>query len=131
MASMTQSAAPVARLGTATKVGLALAVLLGVADLAGPFVVPEPAAGENGPPMAVLAVAAVLGLVTIAAAVHTWRTGSRVGARVTAGTRILSALGALPAFFASDVPPELRTLAAASIVLAAVVVYLVLRRPPA
>ena len=131
MTSMTHPAEAPARPGTATRTGLVLAALLGLADLSGPFVVPQPAAGENGPPMAVLVVGAVLGVVTLLAVAQTWRTGSRVGARVAAGARIISALTALPAFFAPDVPPALRILAAASVLLTAVVVYLLLRRPAA
>lgn len=119
-----------AGLSTRNRAGLVLAALLGVLDIVGVFAIPEPAAGEQGPPAAVLVAAGVLGLVTIAAAVWTWRTGNRVGSRVVAAARILSAVGALPAFFVEDVPPGLVALAAAGVVVTVVTVWLVLSPPP-
>jgi hypothetical protein len=118
-----------AALSTKNKVGLVLAALLGLADIAGVFATPEPAAGEQGPPAAVLVAAGVLGLVTIAAVVWTWRTGNRVGSRVIAAARILSAVTALPAFFVEDVPAGLVAAAAAGVVVTVVTVWLVLSPP--
>lgn len=116
-------------LSRANRVGLGLAGLLGLIDLAGPVLAPTPQPGEEGPPMAVLIAGAVLGVITLAAVVYTWRTGNRVGARVVAGTRILSAITALPAFFVAEVPPALVAGAAVGIVVALVAVALVLSRP--
>jgi hypothetical protein len=118
-----------AALSTKNKVGLVLAALLGLADIVGVFATPEPAAGEQGPPAAVLVAAGVLGLVTIAAVVWTWRTGNRVGSRVIAAARILSAVTALPAFFVEDVPAGLVAAAAAGVVVTVVTVWLVLSPP--
>jgi len=123
------AAATRAALSTRNKAGLVLAALLGVADMVGVVATPEPSAGEQGPPAAVLIAAAVLGIVTIVAAVWTWRTGNRVGSRVVAATRILSAVGALPAFFVEDVPAGLVAVAAAGVVLTVVAVWLVLSPP--
>src|SRR4051812_14616840 len=56
------------------------------------------------PPLAVIITDSVIGLVSLIAVVWTWRTATRAGARIVAGTRILSVLTALPAFFVSGVP---------------------------
>lgn len=124
--------------GTATalslpnKIGLGLAAVLGLLDfvsgLLGAFAGAGPAPGEVGPPFAVLVAASVLGLVTVVAVVYTWRSRSQVGARIVAGSRILAALTALPAFFVADVPPALVAIAATFIVLTIVTVGLVLAR---
>ena len=116
------------RLSTKNKVGLVLAGLLGVTDMAS-LGGPTPGPGEQGPPTAVLVAATILGVITIVAVLITWRTGSRVPARVVAGSRILSALTALPAFFVGGVPTGLIAAAAGGIVLTAIAVWLVLSRP--
>jgi hypothetical protein len=72
------------------------------------------------PPAVVLIGAAVVGIITLAAVVHTWRTRSRVG------SRILSALTELPAFFVDDVSGVLVAVAGAGVVLTLVAVWLVL-----
>lgn len=71
----------------------------------------------------------VLGLITIAAVVWAWRSRSRVAARVVAGSRILSAITALPAFFVEGVPGAWIMIAAVTVVLTAVAVGLILTRP--
>jgi hypothetical protein len=115
------------RLTTGNKVGLVLAALLAVGDVTGPFT-PMPADGDQaGPPMAVLIAGAVLGVITLVGVVWTWRTGSRPAARVVAGTRILSALSALPAFFVGGVPGVVVLIAATGILLTALTCFLVLR----
>ncbi|GAA3390653.1 hypothetical protein [Cryptosporangium minutisporangium] len=112
---------------TKNKAGLVLASLLAIGDLVGLLIPVD--TDEPGPPLAVLAVGAVMGVITLAAAVYTWRTGNRIGARVVAATRIFSALGALPAFFVEDVPAPLVIVAAVGVVLTLVAVLLVLSRP--
>lgn len=125
--------------GTATalslpnKIALGLAVVLGLLDLIGGLLVASTGVGpgtpdEVGPPLAVLLAGSVLGLITVVAVAYTWRSRSRVGARIVAGSRILSALTALPAFFVADVPPALVTIAATTTVLTIVTVGLVLSR---
>ena len=117
-----------ATLSGRNKAGLALATLLGIADLAS-LAGPQPAPGEQGPPTAVLVASTVLGLITVVAAVYTWRTGNRVGSRVVAGSRILSAVGSLPAFFVAGVPAGLVAVAAAGVVVTVLSVWLVLSPP--
>jgi hypothetical protein len=79
--------------------------------------------------MAVLVVGSVLGLVTLIGVAYTWRTGNRVGSRIIAGARILSAVLALPAFFVEGVPAGLVALAASGIVVTVLCVWLVLSPP--
>lgn len=109
------------------RVGLVLAALLGIADVVAVLTPVDP--NQPGPPLPILIFGTFLGLVTLAAVVAAWRTRRRVWARVAAGARILSALTAVPAFFVPDVPAPLVVAASASIVLTAVAVYLLLRRP--
>jgi hypothetical protein len=131
MTTQLTTAGTSAPLSTRNRVGLVLAALLGVADIVGMVATPEPAPGEQGPPVAVLIAAGVLGVVTIAAAIWTWRTGNRIGSRVIAAARILSAVSALPAFFVEDVPPGLVAAAATGVVITVLTVWLVLSPPQA
>jgi hypothetical protein len=79
-------------------VGLVLAGLLGLGDIATlPF-----GDGEH-PPLPVAIVGAVLGLITVVGVVLGWR-GRRSGITAVIVTRLLSALAAVPAFFADGVP---------------------------
>jgi O-antigen/teichoic acid export membrane protein len=130
MTVMSTSAGPVPALTTRNRAGLALAGLLGLADLVFlAFPTPE---GEEGPPIGILVLTAVLGVVTLVAVAVAWRSGNRAALRLTAVTRILSAVTALPAFFV-DVPAALKAGAAVLVVLAIVSVVLMLtpgaRRP--
>jgi hypothetical protein len=129
MVTMDTAPARSRRLTTGNKVGLGLAALLGLTDLTGPFLTPSDGevAGEAGPPMVVLIACAVLGVITLVGVVWAWRTGSRPAARIVAGSRILSALSALPAFFVGGVPAPLILIAAAGILLTALACYLMLR----
>jgi hypothetical protein len=116
---------------TRNKVGLVLAALLGLSDLVGAFL-PTPGSSDPnsaGPPLPVLLADGVIGLVTLIAVIYTWRTGSRISARIVAGTRVLSALSALPAFFVKGVPAGTVALVGALVVLTVVSIVLVLARP--
>ncbi|MGQ0573109.1 MAG: hypothetical protein ACT4RN_02770 [Pseudonocardia sp.] len=115
-------------LSRTNKIGLALAALLGLVDVFA-VLTPSPGPGAEGPPIEVLVASSVLGVVTLVAVVWAWRTGSRVAARIVAGTRILSGLTALPAFFVEGVPAAFVVWAAATVVLTVVCVGMVLSRP--
>jgi hypothetical protein len=117
-----------AGVSTRNRIGLVLLALVAVSDVANVFVVPEPAAGEAGPPREVLLAGAALAVVTLVAAAVVWRSGGRAAARVVAGSRVLAAVLVLPAFFAPGVPAGLVLAAASYVLLTAVGVYLVLRR---
>ena len=110
-------------LTTRNKIGLVLAGLLALGDV-GSLAFPTPD-GEEGPPIVVLILGFVVGLATLAAIVPAWRTGSRPALRVVAGTRILSAVLGLPAFFV-DVPAAIQVASAVAFALTVVCVVLVL-----
>lgn len=95
-----------------------LAAVLGLADIGVLF------AGGDHPPRSVAVAAAVLGVITLAAVVWAWRGGARGAVWVVIGARVLSALGAVPAFFVSDVPVAAR--AAAGVLVALTVLCVAL-----
>jgi len=111
------------------KVGLGLAAALGLLDMTSMVGVLTPDSDGPGPPAGVLVGDAVLGLITVVAVVHAWRTASRTGSRVVAASRILSAITALPALFVTGVPAWAVALVAVLVVVTVVVIALVLSRP--
>ena len=111
------------------RVGLVLAGLLSAASIPSVFF-PTPD-GETGPPLGILVVGSVLGLLGLVAVVVAWRTGNRVAVRVAAGTLIVNLLTSLPAFFV-DVSAGIKLLAGLSVlltVLAVTLMFSVSRRP--
>jgi hypothetical protein len=108
---------------TRTRVGLVLAALLAVGDVVSAFF-PTPD-GVVGPPLPIVVLGGLLGIATLAAVVVAWRSGRRGALWIVAGTRVLSALTALPAFFV-DVPALVKLLVAVFVVLTIVSVMLVL-----
>lgn len=114
-------------LSTKNKVGLALAAVLGLnGALVSPFVLAD---ADKGPPLAVLIIGAVLGVITLILVLYTARTASRTGARAIAGVRIVSALLSAPAFFVSHVAPTSVVMASAVIIVTVVTIVLLLSRP--
>jgi hypothetical protein len=111
--------------GTKQKIGLAICVLYGLANL--PSVLTAPPDGETGPPMAILVVDTVLGAIAIVAAVLAWR-GNRVALRIAAGAIILITITGLPAFFV-DVPMAIKALVGLSVLLTVVAVVLMFSAP--
>jgi hypothetical protein len=129
--SMTEPTTTTGTASRAHRIGLVLALVLGVLDALSLLLTPPPPPGEPGPPLEVLVASTVLGVITVIAAVWAWRTGSRIGVRIVAGSRILSAITALPAFFVEGVPAGWVILAAVFVLLTAVCVGLLFARPPA
>ena len=110
------------------RIGLVIAAVLGVADIAAAI-----AGGGDTPPIAVAIPTAAFGLITLVAVGYGWH-GRRAAIGTVVAVRVLSALGAVPAFFADDVPAPFVTAAAAIVVLTVVAVALLippLRRQPA
>jgi hypothetical protein len=116
--------------GTTTKqkVGLVVCALYGLGNI--PSVLFPTPDGDEGPPLAILVVSSILGLVGLVAAIMAWR-GNRVALRVAAGAIIVLTLTGLPAFFV-DVPMGVKALVGFSVVVTVVAVVLMFsteRRP--
>ena len=118
-----------ARVNGKQKVGLVLAALFSLISI--PSVLegsPEP--GKDGPPLAILVVGSVLGVIGLVAAVLAWR-GQRVALRVCAGAIIVNTITGLPAFFV-DVPMGIKALVGFGVVMTVVITVLLFsgdRRP--
>jgi len=93
------------------RAGLVILALLFLVDVAGPLLTD----GET-PPMEIALAGCALGVASLVCVVLAWR-GITRAVLPLAVLRLLSALSAVPAFFVSDVPPAVRGLAAASILL--------------
>lgn len=115
------------RTSSGRRAGLLLLGLVSLGDVATILVTD----GET-PPYAVAALALVLGLGSLWLVVRALR-DLEGSLRLLIGLRVLSAVSAVPAFFASDVPAAARLAAAAVVGLTAVGVLLVAptRRAPA
>jgi hypothetical protein len=108
-------------LPTPARAGLVLAGVLGLGDMT------LIAGGDGGPPLAVRLVSLALGIATVVAVLVAWRTGAAAALWTVVATRIVSALTALPAFFADDVPTGFVAVAAVGVLLT--LVAIVLLRP--
>ena len=75
-----------------------------------------------------LVLSAVLGLISIAAAVVAWRSGSRNAIRVTAASVIINAITTVPALF-SDIDAGIKVASAITILASVASVVLMLDRP--
>jgi hypothetical protein len=110
------------------KAGLVICLIYGVFNI--PSVLMPTPDGEEGPPMAILVIGSILGVVALVAAILAWR-GNRLAMRIGAGAIIVLTLTGLPAFFV-DVPMFVKALVAVSVVLTVVAVVLMFsgdRRP--
>ena len=110
------------------KAGLVICILYGLGNIPSAFA-PTPD-GEEGPPLAILVIGSILGVVALVAAILAWR-GNRPALRVGAGAIIVMTLTGLPAFFV-DVPMFIKALVGFSVVLTVVAVVLMFsgdRRP--
>jgi hypothetical protein len=109
------------------KIGLVLCGLYSLANV--PSALTPTPEGETGPPLGILIVGSVLGVVGLVCTVLAWR-GNDVALRVAAGAVIVVTLTALPALFV-DVPMAIKALVAVAVVLTVVTVALMFsgRRP--
>jgi CRISPR-associated Cas5-like protein len=106
------------------RAGLALSAFLGLLGVA---FVGIPTDGQESPPVVVIVLSAVLGLVQVACAVIAWRTGNRLAIRINAAVLIINALLSVPAFFV-DIDAWIKAIAALSVILTVVALVLTLRR---
>ena len=110
---------------TGFRAGLALSAFLGLMNI--PFLFAPTPDGESGPPMLVLVVSGVLGLVSVVCAVVAWRSGNRLAVRINAAALIINALTSLPAFFV-DIDAWVKVASAVAVLLTVVALVLTLRR---
>lgn len=103
------------------RAGLLLAGFYSALNVVG--VLFPPPEGQVGPPIGILIIDSVLGLVGLVAVIITWRTGNRAALRVAAGAIIIMTLTALPAFFV-DVPAGIKLLAGVAVLLTIAAVVL-------
>jgi hypothetical protein len=100
--------------------GLSILALLGVLDVVELVLTGT----DQGPPVIVSIIVALLGVITLVAVVPAWR-GSRAGTFIVFGSRILSAALLVPAFFISGTPGWVQVMAVAVIVLTIMGIWLV------
>lgn len=117
--------APVAW-STKNKIGIGLAVFYAVVNIPS-AAVPTPD-GADGPPMAILIVCSILGVLALASGIVAWRKGSRPAARLAAGSLIVITLTSLPALFV-DVPAGIKALVSVGVVLTIAIVVLMFSPP--
>jgi hypothetical protein len=103
-------------------VGLVIAGLLGVLDL--PSFLMSSDDANDGPPLAVALATTALGLITLVALYFGWR-GDRRALWTVAGSRIISALLGVPAFFV-DVASGIKIVVAIFIVVTLFAVSLII-----
>jgi hypothetical protein len=79
------------------KIGLVIAFLLGLSDIA--FLAALSGDSSDKPPVAIVVLSVIVGLVTLALVVAAWRTPTWPVMITIIGLRVLSALGDIPGFF--------------------------------
>lgn len=108
---------------TRNKIGLGLAIFYGLTNI--PSFLTAADDGETGPPLPVMIVCSILGVVTVVAGIIAWRGGNGSAARLTAASVVVITLTSLPAFFV-DVPAGVKALVALGVVYTVVTVVLML-----
>ena len=121
----TMSATAVSATSPTLRAGLAISAFLGLVNI--PFLFAPTPDGQDGPPLPVLVLSALVGLVSVVCAIIAWRSGNRLAIRINAAALLLNALTSLPAFFV-DIDAWIKVGAAVSVVLTVVALVLTLRR---
>lgn len=122
----TMSTTPVTTTTSRLRIGLALSAILGLLGVA---FLAIPSDGQEAPPVVVIVLSAVLGLVQVACAVIAWRSGNRLAIRINAAVLIINALLSVPAFFV-DIDAWIKAVSALSVILTVVALVLTLHREP-
>ena len=113
---------------TSVRVGLALSIVLGLANL--PFLFLDVDWGANEPPFALLLLNAALGLVSVVCAAIAWNSGNRLAIRINAAALIVNTIMIVPGLFFEG-PVWMPVLSAVTIVLTVIAVVLMMRRTSA
>ncbi len=113
---------------TSVRVGLALSIILGLANL--PFLFLDVDWGAEEPPFALLLLNAALGLVSVVCAAIAWNSGNRLAIRINAAALIINTHHdrARPVLRG---PVWIPVLSAVTIVLTVIAVVLMMRRTSA
>jgi hypothetical protein len=111
---------------TSVRVGLALSIILGLANL--PFLFLDLDWGASEPPFALMLLNAALGLVSVVCAVIAWNSGNRLAIRINAAALIINTIMIVPGLFFEG-PVWMPVTSAVTIVLTVVAVVLMMRRP--
>ncbi len=82
-------------------IGLIIAAFLGAVDI----ISVVGAGADDGPPLPVLVIGVVLGIITLVGVSLAWR-GRRGGVPTVVVSRVLSALSGVPVFFVGDDAPD-------------------------
>ena len=114
---------------TSVRVGLALSVILGLANL--PVLFLDVDWGVAPPPFALLLLNAALGLVSVVCAAIAWNSGNRLAIRINAAALIINGVMMVPGLFFAGVPLWIPVVSAVTVVLTVVAVVLMMRRPSA
>ena len=104
-------------------IGLIIAALLGAVDILSVV----QAGADDGPPLPVLVIGVVLGIITLVGVSLAWR-GKRGGVTTVVVSRVLSALSGIPVFFVGEeeeVPDWVAPSVAVAIVLTIVALALI------
>ncbi len=105
---------------TRQKVGLALAGVLSASSISSAF---APAPDGEAPPLAIVVLGTILGVIGLIAVIIAWRGGKPAAIRLAAGALIINLLASLPAFFV-DIPAGLKLLVGISVLLTVLAVAL-------
>lgn len=125
MSTITTSPIQLTSPTAAVRAGLAISAVLGLGNI--PFLVLDVDWGPEEPPVALLALNAAIGMVSVVCAVIAWNTGNRKAIRINAAALIVNALMVVPGIFLES--PAFITIASAVTVVATVVaVVLTMRR---
>lgn len=127
-------------LGRRTKIGLGIALALGIGDLSGPLGVPafwffyhvvvDWHPDTIGPAFMTFGLTSMsIAVVTVVGCVYSLRTRNRVGVRIVAGARLISLLCAVPVFLLAEVPEIVVIIATTVVVTTVAMLVLLLPRP--
>ena len=111
---------------TSVRVGLALSVILGLANL--PVLFLDLDWGANTPPFALLLLNAAIGLVSVVCAAIAWNSGNRLAIRINAAALIINAIMIVPGVFFGG-PVWIPVVSTVTIVVTVTAVVLMMRRP--
>ena len=110
---------------TRVRVGLALSIILGLANL--PFLFLDVDWGAEAPPTGLLLFGAALGMVSVVCAAIAWNSGNRVAIRINIAALVINGLMVVPGLFVES-STFIKVASAAIVVATVIAVALMMRR---